>query len=385
MFGTVFHATSRPGISSQVPIAGDLEHMGGHDDKLASKILRKRQEEMARRTRLLNPRNRACGADTEHLAVQVEAKKTMEVAEKADDAFFAQSAVLQDEILQTVEQMKAANARERHMDVIDFSLKNLRKEDRREYILSDPSANKADSWPDPDDPTLGPSSMHKFSNISETKEMKKARHAQQAQWLQEQIDEKNRRAQLEKEYDRRFDERSVIACHVRAVAEEEERREQREDKIQEAQENLRLAEYVRARNQAKKDADNALKDRHVGTIKNDGFYGEAHDWKVGSNGKLVRTEYKRMSLEEEQDIYNINARQVMEHKAHRDDDKVEQANEAQKNATIVAVLGAVEDAKVTMAKERRLKLDEENKILAEAKKQADVEERKTWMTYDMVG
>ena len=52
------------------------------------------------------------------------------------------SVLREDQILQAVESMKAARARERQMDVVDFSLANLRKEQRREYELSDPDAKK---------------------------------------------------------------------------------------------------------------------------------------------------------------------------------------------------------------------------------------------------
>merc|ERR1711971_66786 len=116
--------------------------------------------------------------------------------------------------------MKAAKVRERHMDVVDYSLRNLRRDQRREYDLSDPNAVKNDKLPDLDDPSLGPSSMLKFSSVDETPEEKHRRQQQTSGWLQAQMQQKLDREQEEKEYDRRYHERTVLASHVRAVCEE---------------------------------------------------------------------------------------------------------------------------------------------------------------------
>jgi len=378
----MYSKSCKVGVETMVPIDGDLDHLS-HDHKLTAKILRKRQEELARRSRLLNPRLRAGGVPHEVLATQIASKSGTAEVEKAEDHFYAQSAVLQDQILQTVEGMKAARARERQMDVVDFSLTHLRKEQRREYDLSDPYAIKKDTLPDPDDPSLGPSSMLKFSSIgAETPEEKHQRQQAQAAWLREQMQEKKDRENDEKEFDRRYDERAILASHVRAVCEDTEREEQRQEKIAEASENLQLAQMVRQRNQAKKANDTALKDRHVDTVKNSDWIAEAHDWKIGATGKLIRTEYRRLSLEEEQDVYNSNARALLDKREKKKAVAQDEADEAAKVNFSVAVLGSLEEERFKQQQERRMRIVEANKQLAVAKKEADKGLRAEYMRYD---
>jgi len=377
-----FAKSCKVGAETQVPIDCDLGHLG-HDQNLTAKILRKRQEEMARRTRLLDPRLRRGGVPHHVLKQQLEEKSVYTEAEKAEEAYFAQSAVLQDQIQQTVEGIKAERARERQMDVVDYSLTHLRKEQRREYGLSDPNQIKNEVLPDPDDPAFGPSSMLKFSSVGqETPEQKHARQQATSAWLMEQMREKQDRDNEEKEFDRRYDERVALASHVRAVCEEAERQEQRDEKCAEAAENLRMAQMVRERNQAKKDADNALKNRHVESIMTSDWYNEAHDWKLGVTGKLMKAEYKRMSIEEEQDVYNSNARQILDKRAMKMADKEEEAQDVANIKTSVAVLGAVEEERFRLQQERRMKIVEENNRLAAAKKEQKRQEKEEYLRYD---
>lgn len=377
----MYSKSCKVGVETMVPIDGDLEHLS-HDHKLTAKILKKRQEELARRARLSNPRLRAGGPPHEDLAKQVAAKAPGMEAEKAETEFYAQSAVLQDQILQTVEGMKAARAREKQMDTVDFSLTHLRKEQRREYDLSDPMAIKRETLPDPEDPQYGPSSMLKFSSVELTPELKHQRQQQQAQWLREQMEEKMARVHDEKEFDRRFDERTLLASHVRAVCEDAEKEEARQDKIAETAENLQLAEMVRQRNKARKAADTALKDRHVHSIKNDDMICEAHDWKIGATGKLIRTEYKRLSLEEEQDVYNSNARQILDKREKAKTAEMEKASEVAKINCSVSVLGALEEERSRQQKERTMRMVNANKSLAVAKKEADKTLHTEYLRYD---
>lgn len=323
-----------------------------------------------------------CGTQPEDLSAQITAKQRSIAAAKVEEEYYAQSSTLQDQILQTVEGMKAAQVRERHMDTVDYSLRNLRREQRREYDLSDPNAIKNDKLPDLDDPSLGPSSMLKFSSVDETPEDKHRRQQQTSSWLQAQMQEKMDREQEEKEYDRRYDERTMLASHVRAVCEENERQEARADKCAEAAENLELAKMVRDRNRNKAEFNDALKSRHVDTIRNSDWVSEAHDWKIGATGKLIRTEYKRLSIEEEQDVYNSNARQILDKRARQNAEALEQSEEAAGTRCAVAVLGAVEEERVNHSKNRRMRMVEENNRLAAAKRDADRANRAEYMSYD---
>eukprot|EP00434_Breviolum_minutum_P004947 symbB.v1.2.004364.t1/scaffold240.1/size264318/20 len=374
----------RVGVETQVPIDCDLGHLG-HDQQLASKILKKRRDEMARRTRLLDPRQRVGGVPHEVIRTQMAVKQNALDAEKAEDAFYAQSAALQDQILQAVESMKATRARERQMDVVDYSLANLRKEQRREYELSDPDAIKRYVLPDPDDPAnpLGPSSMLKFSSESQqTAEKKKQGREELKAWLAAQVQEKEDRLAYEKDLDRIHDERAMLSAHVRAVCEDTEMQEQQDAKCEEAAENVRLAQLALEQRKAKKEADDVWKQRHIDTVMSSERMNESCDSKVGVTGRLLKAEYKRLSLEQEQDVYNSNARQLVSKFGMKQAQKEEDAAEASRINCSVAVLTALEEERVRQQQERRMRIIEENKKLAAAKREADKEERKEYFKYD---
>lgn len=374
----------RVGVETQVPIDCDLGHLG-HDQQLASKILKKRRDEMARRTRLLDPRQRVGGVPHEVIRTQMAVKQNALDAEKAEDAFYAQSAALQDQILQAVESMKATRARERQMDVVDYSLANLRKEQRREYELSDPDAIKRYVLPDPDDPAnpLGPSSMLKFSSESQqTAEKKKQGREELKAWLAAQVQEKEDRLAYEKDLDRIHDERAMLSAHVRAVCEDTEMQEQQDAKCEEAAENVRLAQLALEQRKAKKEADDVWKQRHIDTVMSSERMNESCDSKVGVTGRLLKAEYKRLSLEQEQDVYNSNARQLVSKFGMKQSQKEEDAAEASRINCSVAVLTALEEERVRQQQERRMRIIEENKKLAAAKREADKEERKEYFKYD---
>ncbi|CAE7327346.1 unnamed protein product [Symbiodinium pilosum] len=338
---------------------------------------------MARRMRLLDPRQRVGGVPHEVLASQLEGKRRVAEAEQAEDAFYAQSAVLQDQILQTVEGMKALRARDRQMAVVDYSLANLRKEQRREYALSDPDALKRETLPDPEDPSFGPSSMLKFpSHGKASAEAKRQSQEDQAAWLEYQVQEKLDRQAQEKAFDKLHDDRAMLASQVRAVCEDNEMQEQRDAKCEEAAENLRLAQAAKELQQAKKAEDDALKQKHIDTVLNSEWIGEMHDAKIGLTGKPMKAEYKRLTLEEEQEIYNSNARQLLDKQAKKNREILEKAEDASKIHCNVAVLGALEEERVRQQQERRMRMVEENKRLAFAKKEADRGERIEYFKYD---
>ncbi|CAK9100645.1 unnamed protein product [Durusdinium trenchii] len=374
----------RIGVENEVSIDGDLGHLG-HDPQLANKILKKRRDEMARRMRLLDPRQRVGGVPHEVIKTQMAVKQAAIDAEQAEDAFYAQSAELQDQILQAVESMKATRARERQMEVVDYSLANLRKEQRREYELSDPDALKKYVLPDPDDPAnpLGPSSMLKFSSEGkQNPELKRQGREAMASWLAAQVQEKQDREAHEKELDRMHDDRAMLAAHVRGVCEDNEIKEQQDAKCEEAAENVRLAQLALERKKAKKAADDAWKQRHIDSVVNSERMTESCDSKVGITGRFLKAEYKRLSLEEEQDVYNSNARQLINKWSTKQALKEEEAAEAARINCSVAVLAALEEERARQQQERRMRIIEENKKLAAAKREADKDERKEYFKYD---
>jgi len=373
-------ATARPGVEQTYATHADLGHLG-HDRDLADRIMRKRQEEMQRRTKLLDPRKRQFGTDHAELDAQLAAKRGSQEAEVAAEAAFAEGQLMQDHVLQTLEGIKQNAARERHKAVNDFSVTNLRKEDRREYDLSDPNALKKQVPVNPDDAQLGPSCFQRFSGQEppNLKAHKKALQQQQREFLLEQMREKEQRRQAELEEDRKYDQHTLMATQVRSYCEHVELEERRQDKRDEAEINRHLADGHAQRRQARAQREAEEKARHVHNVVNDDRMREAHDWKVGQTGKLV--EYKRLSLDEEQEVYNEMARQMLEKQGRKQAEAAEDAEHARAQQTQVQVLQALEHERARQQKERLQRVVDHNKGLAASKHGLDDDERRKYRSF----
>mmetsp|Transcript_109700 Transcript_109700/g.305192 ORF Transcript_109700/g.305192 Transcript_109700/m.305192 type:complete len:376 (+) Transcript_109700:1-1128(+) len=351
----------------------DLEHLG-HDPDLAAKIMKKRQEEMARRTKLLDPRTRQFGVNHAVLDEQVAQKRAAKATMMEEEAFLAASMATQEHVLQTIEAMKNETQRARQKDTIEYSMQHHHKGTRREYCLSDPKEYTSAYLTHPDD-QLGPASMSKFQGEQIDANRKRQLQKETADALKRQMQEKKDREQAEKDFDRFHADKMAQANYMRAHCETATQREVRDDKVAEAEENQALAAARRMRAQAKaqRERDEAM--QHAHSVANSDRMCERHDYKVGSNGKLLKNEYKRLTLEEEQDVYNTNAHLLLEKKAMRQARAAESARESQIAATCAAVLGNVEVERARQQRERQAKLVAENQALAAAKREKDIKEK----------
>lgn len=376
-------ATARPGLEKTYTGHVDLEHLS-HDRDLTEKIMRKRQEEMQRRTKLLDPRKRQFGVDHAVLDAQLADKRLVAEVEAAEESQHAENHLMQDHVLQTLEDLKHAATREREKAARDFSLTNLRKEQRREFALSDPDALKKEIPIDIDDSSIGPSSFLKFGGDApvDQKAHKKALQQQQREMLLEQIREKEDRARAEREADRRFDEHTLMSAQVRAHCEHAEQNERRQDKIEEAEYNRKLAEFHSQRRQARSQRDSEEKARHIDGVIHDDRFTEAQDWKLGQNGKLLSQEYKRLTLDQEHHHYNTMAQQVLEKQARRQVELAEEAEYSQAVNTQVSVLSALEAERMRQQKLRRQKVVDHNQQLAAQKHELDADERRKYRSFE---
>lgn len=370
----------------------DLESIS-HDRDLTMKIMKKRQEELARRSRLMDPRGRQFGADHTGLDAQVRDKQATLAAEKAQDRLFAQNLAAQELVLQTVEGIKEAGQRQKQRDSINHSLQNLSKEQRREYHLSDPKEYHAGFLTHPIE-ALGPSSMTKFQGESvdledalkgkalnpEGEAKKKQAQAASAQWLKQQMQEKRDREQAERDFDRYHDLKMAEANILRSHCEAASMQESREDKILEAQDNLKMAEDRRQREKAKKQRDLDLAQQHVGNVKYDPRMNEAHDNILSYSGKKL--DQKRLTLEEEQDVYNTRAHQMRDKMLTKKREAEEEAEHHRQTQMGVEVRGAIEHRMKEAHKAKNRSLVEENQRLAEAKRAADAKERRAHKSFD---
>lgn len=359
-------------------VNADLSHIS-HDRDLTMKIMKKRQEEMTRRTRLLDPRRRQFGVDHSVLDAQVKEKRQLRDAEVVEDACYAQHLVAQEQVLQTVEAMRQVAQRERQKATINHSLTELTKEQRREYSLSDPKQYTSSFLTHPPE-QLGPSSMSKFQGESIDLEKKKRTQQESAQWLKQQMKEKQDRERADRDWHRHHDDRMLEANALRAHCEAATAQEMREDKLLEAQENQELADKRRQRDQARKQREHDLTQQHTQNVLNDPRMNESHDNVLSYHGKKL--DQKRLTLEEEQDVYNTNAHQIRHKQLMKKREAEEEADHHRLNQMGVDVRSAIEHRQAEGQKSRNRSCIEENMRIADAKRANDVKERRAHKSFD---
>merc|ERR1719456_1228350 len=122
-------------------------------------------------------------------------------AKQVQDDYHDQYRVISDEVAQVCATIRHEATRERQKAVTAYSLQHLRKEQRREYHLSDPNLIKTErpARDGDNDPKLGPSSIQYFEGEDFlAQQRKKEGVASTREWLNYQIAQKKQAAEREK-------------------------------------------------------------------------------------------------------------------------------------------------------------------------------------------
>jgi hypothetical protein len=337
----------------------DLAHVD--DQGLVQKIMAKRQEEQARRQRFFDVKARSIGLDTATLARQLEEKKARQEAEKDTEAQHAHSAILCDQIAMVCEQEKQNHAKKLQKEAVEFSQKHLRKENRREFALSDPDYLKKDrpAREGDDDPRCGPASIQKFDG--EAIEADRTIHKKdyqnlQKQWLIEQMEEKKAIEEAEKQKDAAFEDQVIMGNHIRGVMETHIAKTQRMNKKAESDYNLSLAAEHRERRHVKVAKEAEASALHVSRIMDDPGLNE-------SEGGI-----KGMTSAQKMEVYEYNRIQMQQKRNVKRAEKEEEIQHAQSVEQAVAVMGSIEHRKAELEIQRRKMMDHENSVIAQAQR-----------------
>merc|ERR1719478_1113306 len=240
---TSFALPSRSGAGSPDEVHADLQYLS-HDPKLVNKIMKKRQEELARRNKLLDTRRFRTGVPHDVLNEQIAEKSAIAANVKAVDDYHDRYRVVSDQVAQVCENIRHEATAERQKACTAYSLENCRKEQRREYDLSDPNLIKRErpTRDGDNDPRLGPSSIQNFEGEDFLAQVrKKEQGASTREWLAYQIAQKKAVQEQEKEADRLHDEAMMTANQVRGLCEKASVEEQMAEKRFESEENQRIA------------------------------------------------------------------------------------------------------------------------------------------------
>jgi hypothetical protein len=349
----------------------DLTHID--DQSLLDKIMTKRQGEAVRRQRFFDVKARSIGIDKKFLDMQLEEKRLAKEAAKNVEDEHAQSAIMCDQIAMVCEHEKAQQLRAKQKECVEYSLKNLHKEGRREFALSDPNHLKNDcpARIGDDDPRCGPASIQKFAGevIQYDRTVNKKTYQNlQKDWLLEQMAEKQAIQQAQKDAQKSHDDQVIMANHVRGVMESHIASTKRANKKAESDHNLSLAAEQRdlAKTKLGKLAEEEA--AHVSNVMNNPMLNESSGGQMGTDGRLIRSNFKGMTQQDKHDVYHYNAMQMQHKRNIKRAEKEEEARHAQAIADGVAVMGSIEHHKAILEVQRRRMMESENSVIAQAQR-----------------
>jgi len=286
----------------------DLAHL---DAGMAHRIMQKRQMELVRRQRLLNARHRTIGLDTEGLAEQVAEKRdefnntlVEKDADKTNAAYLDTICVLQ-------ERDAKAEKLQLEKEHRDYSLKFLRREQRKEYKLSDPDQLKREhAMTEEEAAQLGASSICLFEDKNAARR-KAATQAHLKEYLTMQIEEKRQTQAAEAEMEADYAHNERQSNEVRQAIEQEMAAQRSQDAWDNRNYNLDLAVTHADRKASREAAHDAAKESEIAYNRGSQLLNEA-EFLRGPDGRVLPDTFKRMSQEQVQAILDEQAYQMIE-------------------------------------------------------------------------
>jgi len=366
-------------FSSPRGIDDDLLHLE-HDPKLTAKIMRKRQQEADRCSSRLTPRMQRIGLDIAALNVQVADKKVQgEDMQRLDQQQF-EDMRFKGELVKQATALVQADRRQQQTDCTNFSLQHLKKEQRREWYLSDPQQLKTDRPPRIDGFTPALSSMQMFEGEQGVcPNMKKEKRTEQVNWLMAQMAEKKTREEVEKDRDRDHDAALLQANSFRTVCAIAGMQEHRAEVMETARENEQMAICKSARQKSWQEREIAAKKEHMANTMEHNRMREKFDYAIGLTGR--KRDYKRCSYEEECKAWDTN-RALVQAKKDRERGEVDADAEYRKIGIAMRKVGDLNEAVWHQSKkDDRQSFDAANMLSAREKRRKDSKEKEEYASF----
>lgn len=363
----------------------DLGHLS-HEPDLMSKIMLKRRAELDRRAKLFDPRTRQLGVPHAVLRDQIREKKMCADAEASEEAFHARNMLMQDHIANAIDHEKEQRRRGFEKEARDYSLLHLTMNKRKEFPISDPNLLKKElpARISDDDDRLGVSSLQIFTGEDIHHEQKqKAKKQLQKDWLLEQMmtNEKTRLAQREE--DRRYENALLGANEVRTVCEQYINESQLQQRLDVAAHNLRTSETKAAQRKYDAQQEHEAILQHVENVRSSDRMRESLDHQRGIDSRLLRQEYKRLTVEQEAGVYEANAQILLDKDRRMNAERAEDARHAYNTFVATHVLHTIEEENGRQRANMYKEMVKENKIKAEMKRVKDLQDRKVYRSFDV--
>jgi len=150
--------------------------------------------------------------------------------------------------------------------------------------------------------------------------------------------------------------------------------------LQNAEENRRLVAYRQAKREAQREKEIEFERRHAYTVVAHNSARESHDYSMSPDARK-KIDYKRCTMEEESQIWRENGALVLAKKmADNTEDALDRMHMRIGHITEV-MMDAAEERNAAQRREERLKMNEENRRLAQLKRESDTFERQNYRNW----
>jgi hypothetical protein len=331
----------------------------------------KREQEQLRNSR---KGFRMAGLDIAHCDTMKTMKRAASEASLREDKEHGRLLQTEERVANAVAAILEDKTRKTHRECVEYSLANLRKENRREYYLSDPNQLKNDLPIRREGYKVPMCSFQEFEGESgEAPEAIKKKYQEHSAWINSQMAEKKARHENARDLDRFDDEALLYANHLRHACEAAKQEEYTEELKDIVRTNQQLALEKRAREDAWRVKNQKANDEHSATTVVHNLARERHDFEIGADGK--RRDCKRQTIEEEQDCWDYNALQMVGKVAEKRAEAKFHADHAQIDNHLDMVTKALDDEKARRIRARREEIEAFNRGLVQQKKQRDATEK----------
>jgi hypothetical protein len=323
---------------------------------------------------------RAAGLDIAHCAQMTTMKRAASEAALREDREHGMLLQTQERISTAVAAILEDKKRATHRECVEYSLANLRKEDRREYHLSDPHHLKKDLPIRREGYEVPKCSMQKFEGEEgESLEVVKAKYQDHSAWIEAQKAEKLARHENLRQIDKAEDDALLYANHLRHACEAAQQEDTTADLKDMVKFNQQQALAKKAREEAWRAKNAKANEEHSATTTAHNLARERHDFEIGADGK--RRDCKRCTFEEEQDCWDYNAAQLVGKLADKRAAVQIDAEHDQIHSHVDMVTKALDDEKARRIRARREETEAFNKRLAQEKRARDATAKASYGQY----
>ncbi|OCT88036.1 hypothetical protein XELAEV_18016665mg [Xenopus laevis] len=339
----------------------------------ASRLDKHRNAELQRQDRIFNSKARTIGVDKQALDAQIQEKKVhLEIENEKKEAYAAQMKQ-NDKIACLLDERMQQDVRNLNHAIDDFRLSFQKKEDRREFHLSDPEALKKELPPrvSDDDPRCTVSGVQRLLGEDlNSNDRKQIQQEQLREWSLQQQEEWAQALEEQRLRDSNYDKMRVELDHKAVELQQLELKARRGVCAATKDFNRAQAEETTERKKLEKQQEEEDNSVEISNLIQGDLLSEDPSQASSAFGphRVVPDRWKGMSLSQLEEINNVQQQQIQERMRLREEERLREAELYRQRVQEARAMVLLERQQKRQEKELRKAQDHMNLQLAQAQK-----------------